>query len=302
MLSFSFMRKEKVMVKSSAVRVLMLLVVVSAGATEAAQRTFVSAASGSDANPCTRALPCRSFGAAMGQTDAGGEVVVLDSGGYGPVTIGQPVAIIAPPGVHAAVSAFTGNAITVAAASIDVIMLRGLYLNGLGATYGIHFTGGKTLHVENCVVSGFDVGVFGNAPGADVYVLDTISRQNGSGFYFSASSSNRANLDSVHAEENLYQGVVAADNALVTVTRSVAAGNSSVGFFSTHSASVISLESCTTTMNGYYGVFAHGTARVRNSLISGNTNGVGGTTVSFGNNGLHGNGSNGSFTVTVAQQ
>jgi hypothetical protein len=38
------------MVKSSAVRLLMLLVVFSAGAADAAQRTFVSAGSGSDAN------------------------------------------------------------------------------------------------------------------------------------------------------------------------------------------------------------------------------------------------------------
>jgi hypothetical protein len=95
------------MAKPDAVRVLMLLMVLSAGAAEAAQRTFVSAGSGSDANPCSRALPCRSFGTAIGQTDSGGEVVVLDSGGYGPVTVTQSVAIIAPPGVHAAVTAFS---------------------------------------------------------------------------------------------------------------------------------------------------------------------------------------------------
>jgi hypothetical protein len=60
------------MLKPNAIRLLMLLVVSSVGAADAAQRTFVSAGSGSDANPCTRALPCRSFGAAITQTDAAG--------------------------------------------------------------------------------------------------------------------------------------------------------------------------------------------------------------------------------------
>jgi hypothetical protein len=64
---------------------------------EAAQRTFVSAGNGSDANACTRQAPCRNFGTAMAQTDSGGEVIVLDSGGYGVVTINQSVSIVAPP-------------------------------------------------------------------------------------------------------------------------------------------------------------------------------------------------------------
>jgi hypothetical protein len=313
------------MVKSSAVRVLMLLVVFSAGAAEAAQRTFVSAGSGSDANPCTRALPCRSFGAAIGQTDAGGEVVVLDSGGYGPVTITQSVAIIAPPGVHAAVTAFSGNAITVAAGSTDVVVVRGLYVNGLGGTNGIDFTGGRALHVENCVISGFGdggAGVWGRADGSDLYISDTVSRQNGFGSFFGSSTPTRASLDSVRAEGNVFAGVTAGPNSLVTVTRSVAAGNNDG--FRVASSGMLNIEGSTATMN-QYGVSANGaTARVRNSMVSGN--GVGiytsgtvisfstmitgntvgidgpGSAISFGNNGLHGNATNGGFTTTVAQQ
>jgi hypothetical protein len=292
------------MAKLRVVCQLMLLVVVSAGAAEAAQRTFVSAASGSDANPCTRAFPCRSFGTAIGQTDPGGEVVVLDSGGYGPVAINQSVAIIAPPGVHAAVSAFSGNAIHVFAASTDVVIVRGLYLNGLGGSHGISFGSGKTLHVENCVISGFsNTGVFATAPGADIYVIDSISRGNLTGFHFSTTTTIRASLDSVRAEANSAYGVRASNNSVVTVTHSVAAGNAT-GFFSDASGE-INVESCTATMNNT-GVHAHGTARVRNSLIAANSSGVlsslGGSTISFGNNGLHGNSLNGTFTTTVAQQ
>src|SRR5207245_10467764 len=47
-----------------------------------AARTFVSTINGSDMNPCTHDLPCRSFAAAIPQTTLEGEVIALDSGGY----------------------------------------------------------------------------------------------------------------------------------------------------------------------------------------------------------------------------
>src|ERR671934_1739865 len=95
------------------------------------RRTFVST-SGSDANPCDRATPCRSFGAAIANTTAGGEVIVLDSGGYGPVTITKAVSIIAPPGIYAGITALSGDAIDVSAGTSDKVTLRGLTLNGIG--------------------------------------------------------------------------------------------------------------------------------------------------------------------------
>src|SRR5437588_645215 len=45
-----------------------------------AQRTFVSANHGNDANPCTVTSPCRNFAAAIAQTAPGGEVIVPDAG------------------------------------------------------------------------------------------------------------------------------------------------------------------------------------------------------------------------------
>ena len=59
----------------------------------AAQRTFVhSSPLGNDANTafnCSLVAPCRSFNAAISVTDPGGELVILDTAGYGPMTIGQ---------------------------------------------------------------------------------------------------------------------------------------------------------------------------------------------------------------------
>src|SRR5438270_9257162 len=74
---------------------------------------------GLDSNPCTVASPCRSFGAAIAQTNPGGEIVALDSAGYGPFTIDASLTISGAPGVHAAVTATVGTAITVAVAPSD---------------------------------------------------------------------------------------------------------------------------------------------------------------------------------------
>src|SRR6185369_1612428 len=102
-----------------------------------AQRTFV-ASNGNDANPCSIAAPCRSFDAAIAKTSSGGEVIVLDSAGYGFVVITQPVSIIAPPGVYAGVSVFSGTGIVVNPV-LGKVTLRGLTINSLGGTIGIDY-------------------------------------------------------------------------------------------------------------------------------------------------------------------
>jgi len=69
----------------------------------APQRTFVSAQHGDDANTannCSVTLPCRNFNAAIGVVNAGGEVVALDSAGYGPVTISKAVTLTLKPGTY----------------------------------------------------------------------------------------------------------------------------------------------------------------------------------------------------------
>jgi hypothetical protein len=122
----------------------------------AAQRTFVST-SGSDANTasnCSTTAPCRGFGAALTVTDTGGEIIVLSSGGYGAVTINKSVSIIAPEGVYAGISVFSGTGITIATAGVEVV-LKGLSINGLGGNYGIYMSNGSSLLVENCTVSNF---------------------------------------------------------------------------------------------------------------------------------------------------
>ena len=147
----------------------------------AAQRTFV-ASYGSDAQPCSLALPCRSFGAAIASTLPAGEVIALDSAGYGPAMISQPVSIIAAPGIYASVSVTSGTGIAVDAGSGSVT-LRGLTINGDGGATGIDFTSGTALYVDNVTVSHFpSAGLsVGLAASGSAYVTRSTFHDNGTG-------------------------------------------------------------------------------------------------------------------------
>jgi hypothetical protein len=151
----------------------------TAALAQPAQRTFVSAGSGTDSNPCSRQLPCRNFAAAIAQTAYGGEVIVLDSGGYGPLSITSSISLISPVGVYAGITEFSDTAISVAIPASDEVTLRGLYLQGLGGGYGISFSSGGSLSVENCTISnfiGFGIFVAHTAGGGRLIVADTVVR------------------------------------------------------------------------------------------------------------------------------
>src|SRR5262245_54090079 len=131
------------------------LLAVADPAIAAGQRSFVST-SGVDNAACSLATPCRSFGAAITATSLGGEVIALDSGGYGPVTISQSVSIVAPAGVYAGITVTSGHGVTIATAAADTVVLRGLTINNQGSTgRGIYISGAGIVHIENVQVSGF---------------------------------------------------------------------------------------------------------------------------------------------------
>jgi parallel beta helix pectate lyase-like protein len=202
-----------------------------AGAANAAQRTFVSAGSGSDANACTRQLPCRNFAAAMTATHFGGEVVVLDSGGYGAVTITQSLSLISPLGVYAGITGFTGSAIQINAPGGTVI-LRGLFLNGQGGTFGITLTAAGIVHVENVVINGFASNALQILDASETFVKDSEIRGNGDSAIIVAPASGWALLtvDSVRMEGNLY-GLVADSGSQLVIRNAAAVRNPVKGFW-----------------------------------------------------------------------
>ncbi len=142
-------------------------------ATGTLTRTFVSA-TGSDSNPCTTAAPCASFAAAYNAAAVDGIVAALDPGKYGPLTITHSItidgngwaAITAPVG-----SPLDTGGIVVNANSTDGIILRGLTIDGAGAsggggnvTNGIFFQSGGSLTVNRCTIRNMTgVGLYFNS-------------------------------------------------------------------------------------------------------------------------------------------
>ena len=138
----------------------------------AAQRTFVhSSPLGNDANTafnCSLVAPCRSFNAAISVTDPGGEVVILDTAGYGPMTINKSIKVIGPSGVYGGISVLGGvgppppptTGIVINAGDTDVITLRGLDISGVpGAATapadGIDIKNAGAVHIEKSSIANF---------------------------------------------------------------------------------------------------------------------------------------------------
>jgi hypothetical protein len=271
------------------------------GHAEAAQRTFV-ASFGSDANTCSFVSPCRSFTAAHAVTDPNGEIIALDAAGYGAITITKSISIIANPGFYAGIAASTGNAVTIATGGVNVT-LRGLIINGIGATNGILVTNGASLMVENCVISNFsNDGMLVQAP-VSLRVVNTMVRNNGqSGIEMWDGVT--ADILNTKVLANGYVGVWAFPQVAGPITVSVSDSVSSEnhwGFYSSSTGSKMTITRSTASNNVQDGIGADGVVSVSASLASGNTvgfNNAGGTFESQGNNLVRQNTTNTSGVIT----
>src|ERR1700760_4483138 len=135
------------------------------GAHAQATRTWVSGV-GDDVNPCSRTAPCKTFAGAISKTAAGGEIDVLDPGGFGTVTITKAITIDGN-GFLASILASATNGINVNAGAADVVILRNLSINGAGTTLGlngINFLAGRRLVIENLTISNFSQAGISIAP------------------------------------------------------------------------------------------------------------------------------------------
>lgn len=276
---------------------------------QAAPRTFV-ASTGSDANPCSLSAPCRTFQVAVNAVDAGGEVVAIDSAGYGTITINKSVQVIVPPGVHGGIasSGFT-NGVTVNAGVSDVVTLRGLYISRNDTVNsGILLLSGAALVVENCVIEKFSTG-FDLQPTntARVSIRNTVVRNSGFagiGVFPQGTATLKAVVEDSHLE-NVQTGVDARDNTNVLVRNTVASGNSFAGFAASSGMAGrparLTVENSAVTHNatGIRAINGAGVTTVvlSNNLVTDNTTGLtndGGSAVmeSRGNNTVRGNGTN----------
>jgi hypothetical protein len=274
----------------------------------AAERSFVSG-DGTDAGTCERQAPCRTFAFAITQAPAGGEIVAVDSAGYGPVTITKSISLIGARGIHAGITAPNGgNAITVNAGTSDQVVLRNLYLDGAkGASRGIDYTGAGAVVVEDCVIANFtEFGIarlVTSAGAAQLTVSDSVLRGNAVGLRLQdvGPGSIAAQIDHTRAALG-DDGFIIGTDTRATITDSIATRNGVSGFSVFNGR--LFMERDTTSGNGT-GIFVGGgTARavVSNSTIVDNTTGLDamfGELLSRGNNTLFGNGTDGIFTGNI---
>jgi hypothetical protein len=237
------------------VRILVAFAVagVATAAFATAQRTFV-ASYGIPANTafnCSLAKPCRAFSDAIGVTAANGEVIVLDSAGYGPVTITQSVSIISPPGVYAGVSVLAGDGITINGAGV-VVTLKGHTVNGQGGNDGIIFQQGTRVTIDGCSVTGMaGAGISVTAAGGVASVVNTATTGNGgNGVEFIGTS--RGSVVRSHADDNSGDGIFAGNGATVSVADSTASRNVNIGVHvnnTTAATTTVSIDGLEATRN-----------------------------------------------------
>jgi len=275
---------------------------------------FVSARLGRDFYPCTVQLPCRTFAAALQQVPPRGEIIALDAGDYGPATITKAVTIAGPVGGQAGIRVGSGPAVTIDAGPTDIVVLRGLTINGSGLrgplqipeAPGVLFRTGEALHIENCVINGFFGGGIHFGGAGQLFVKDTIVRNcTRAGIEIGPGTGKAiASIDHCRLEKN-ERGVAASGAVQLTVRDSVAAGNEDAGF-SAGALAVVVLGNCVATGNEF-GISAIGgfagspTVYVSNSTIANNNVGlrsIQSGLLSRANNTVEANRENGSFTGT----
>ena len=243
------------------------------------QRTFVSTA-GDDAGACSLTQPCRTFGAAIAKASAGGEVVVLDSGGYGTASFAKSVSLIAPPGVYAGISVFSGVGIDVTGLTVSVT-LRGLTFNGLGGVSAVQ-SSFATVSIENCVFTGMSGAAVQSISGGSVAISDSSFIDNGGVALLGPGSANLT-MNRVRAERTLGIAVEFQGTGQLTIRDSLFTGAGG-GFvkFDAYGTAQPKAEILSTTFTGSGGpgfdVNAHDsstiTLNLRDSTVSHTTKGV----------------------------
>jgi len=279
------------------------------------ERTFVST-HGADNTDCGSSdLPCRSFSFALTKTNPGGEVIALDSGIYDPlnIVISQSVTLTAAPGVHAEVSnpVNAGDRINVNAATSDDVVIRNLYLSkqGSGGTAnGIGVNRVGSLHIENCVISGFNFGIrFNPDASAEGFIEDTTVRNCASDGVLVGSQAGTIKVSINHCRlQNNGRGLEVSFGK-ATVRDTIASGNATSGFFVVGDGD-LNLENCEAS-NNQDGVAVEGTGptstigTVSNSIITNNRRygflQSGGVFHSLGNNVVRRNGTNTSGAINL---
>jgi Right handed beta helix region len=281
-----------------------------------ATRTWVSGV-GDDANPCSRTAPCKTFAGAISKTATGGEISVLDPGGFGAVNIVKSITINGD-GTLAGILAAGTTGIIINATSTSVVTIRNISIHGAGTgTKGIRILGAAKVNIENCSIQGFTLQGIDIAPSIaalamQVNIINTQIRHNTQqGVQIlptGVGATVKLTMTDSQVNNSGFAGVdVAGANNSASLIR-VSLSNNNPGFQVQQATSTGFCDSCLLANNTTGATVQAGTAGIRlnNSSIVNNATaaaGGAGTVVGFTSNMVAGNGGTNTLTgPSVAQQ
>ena len=260
-----------------------------------ATRTWVSGL-GDDANPCSRTAPCKTFPGAYSRTAVGGEIDVIDPGGFGTINIGHAITIDGGGGIMASILGSNVYAVAVNAGANDNVELRNLSLEGVSqyafpGTSGIIFNSGK-LSVMHCVIENWSqygiqnnttqattlnvrdteiinagiVGVYSKTTVGTNHVSIVSSRiyNSGGGVWASANSDIQVSYSMVAnntAGDGLYADPQGGANAVITAENSTMTSN--VNGVHAVNGGIINIGHNSITFNTNFGILSDGVGKVK---------------------------------------
>jgi Right handed beta helix region len=272
-------------------------------------RTWVSGL-GSDGNPCTRALPCRTFAGAIIKTTINGEINCVDAGDFGTPTelfIDKSVTIDCQDFAGSSISGGeNGIFITVPPGNpndpLRTVRLRGLRISGAGlmgsagtriGARGIQIHSALHVFLDDVLITQFtQQGILDQRTGSgNLYIRNTVVRDNGlTGIVVTPTSGSvDVVIDNAQSNRNNF-GLSAGPNSRVVVNNSVFMGNAVQGI---HADAGGRLNIERSVINGNttgIGADAGSTVRLANTDVMFNGTGISGNTFSFTNNRIVDNG------------
>jgi hypothetical protein len=264
------------------IRILLICVASLLGAATVhaqATRTWVSGV-GDDANPCSRTAPCKTFAGAISKTATGGEISVLDPGGFGAVTITKSITLNGDGTLAGILSSLAAQAILVNITtnlSSDRVIIRNISINGGGnGVRGVRFIDGQAVTLDNVTISGMtDAGV------------DVAQSQSGELFLYnvriskclvgvrSQSTVGTVNgaFDSVFIDGMTSHGMQFVNNSKFAIRNCLAARTGGSGFRSEAGSVDVSIENTISSGNNFGFEATAGNVRITNcGIYYNNTN------------------------------
>jgi hypothetical protein len=276
-----------------------------------ASRTWVSGV-GDDANPCSRTAPCKTFAGAISKTASGGEIDVIDPGGFGALTITKSITIDGH-GPLASVLVAGTNGIVISGSGITVT-LRNLSINGFGNATGngIKVLNAAAVNVDHVTIQNFagsppsngrGIAIETSTPDVRVTVTNSDLYNNfGIGIHSNPTTGNVILVvDNVRVAKGDFSSIQLRANTNASINRSTLT-NSRLGAGVTSELSGVTANVSNSVLsNNAVGVFngvsgGAPTTILYNNVITGNTsNGLqinSGSVLSYGNNAIRGNAGN----------